>query len=402
MNGEKSQLIDELEKIQAIWNVYDAKLVDQAYIESQIEELKNCKINGVLYEDLDFIKGERKKLPRRPVFLLPEPPETLFGKNKNDIVANVTTKDVVVSVISSWFSKFGILGTILSFAIGLVSQILINIPFIGAVFALIGMLSLLLCFVFFLGYLYSLSTKTSHPPCDYSLCQRILLSPETSDDAWEAEFNKCINSNSDNFYEKCKAYDAAFLSFVEIHLEKIEEAKKKRQSTLKEYQKQLEKKEAEIKQLSNELNEVTLLDRELLCYADRIARALEMGRADTLKEAINIVLEDKRKDDEETHRRIEAQRLENENRKHNEEMQRLAQEEARRAQAHDEAMEKAAQAQAKAEQARAEAAREAERRASEQRLAEQRAVGRQCKHCVHAGKCGMMGRQANCAAFRPR
>lgn len=82
------------------------------------------------------------------------------------------------------------------------------------------------------------------------------------------------------------------------------------------------------------LDSVTILHPKMFSKADKIYTVIESGRADSIKEAINIVLSDERLDREEEERRNEAMRQQRvleqqaeENRRHNNEMKLLAEKE---------------------------------------------------------------------------
>ena len=168
----------------------------------------------------------------------------------------------------------------------------------------------------------------------------------------------------------------------------------------------------EIKPLLEEIENNTVLHADYVPYAARLARLIESGRADTLKEAINLMLDDIRKDKEEAERRNEARRQEEETRRHNMAMQNIAEQEARDARAHNAAMEKAARDQAAAAKAQAAAAQAA---ANDARIRAQQAekdrrykeheaernASLRCQGCVYAGRCSRHNK-VNCAAFRPR
>ena len=195
---------------------------------------------------------------------------------------------------------------------------------------------------------------------------------------WEEKFNKAATkAENKRFLDEFKEYDTAFLNFVDA-------CSKKHDEELKACIAQLEIiKDNCISELNrvyneqvvviNELYEHTVIDSELYDNAWRISGILKKGRADTLKDAINLALDDERKDNEEAARRVEAARqqaiLEQQaadNRRHNEKMQRAAEEEARATKEHNAAMEKAAQEQARAAQAQAKAAQDQARIAQQQ------------------------------------
>ena len=146
--------------------------------------------------------------------------------------------------------------------------------------------------------------------------------------------------------------------------------------------------------LINELTSTTLIPEELYCYAYRISSMLKQKRADSLKEAINLVFDEKRKEEEEEARREEAARREAilerqayDNRMHNEAMQRVAEEEARAAREHNAAMERAAQEQNDILKKSAES--------------QQRAASARCNTCANRFNCSYEKKQAySCSSYR--
>ena len=184
---------------------------------------------------------------------------------------------------------------------------------------------------------------------------------------------------------------------TKAHKEGLENIKDK-------YLKKAEQLHAEIDAIATQLDEVTLINKGMLNMAWRISDMLKQGRAETLKEAINLAFDEARKDEEEAERREEARIQEEileqqalDNRMHNEAMQRAAEEEARANRAHRIAMEKAADEQAKAMAKQAEIAKQQARDA-------QKAAIARCASCANYSKCTPSARanSGSCGGYRPR
>ena len=160
-----------------------------------------------------------------------------------------------------------------------------------------------------------------------------------------------------------------------------------------------------IYELSEKLDTHTLIHADMFKYARNIANVLDYGRADTLKEAINIALEDERKADLAI-REYEAMERQEEAMMRREKEQMRWEEEQRE---HNRAMEMAAERDAAAREAMAKEAakqtdlakKEAER-AAQQRRAEESAARAKCISCANYKNCLSRGKGLNCGGFRPR
>lgn len=244
--------------------------------------------------------------------------------------------------------------------------------------------------------------------------------------SWEKGFDEQYTTELNRSrYIAFRCYDDKFLSFVENcdkkfeeenihHKEELEKIAERNQKKLDDFYKQRET-------LVNELTSITLIPEDLYCYAYRISSMLKQKRADSLKEAINLALDEKRKEEEEEARREEAARREAileqqayDNRMHNEAMQRAAEEEARATREynaameravreHNAAMERAAQAQATAAEAQAREAQKQTKMVSQQANDARRAALERCSKCKNRGSCSVHGDAAiGCPSFRPR
>lgn len=112
------------------------------------------------------------------------------------------------------------------------------------------------------------------------------------------------------------------------------------------------KTQAELDNVTEQLNAVTLIQPDLFDNAASISKLLRTQRADTLKEAINLAIEEERKENQERERREEARRQEAileeqayQTRMHERAMEQAAERQAAEARAHAAAMEAQARAQ---------------------------------------------------------
>lgn len=202
----------------------------------------------------------------------------------------------------------------------------------------------------------------------------------------------------EKFYDYFRNYDECFLSAVKECDDLYAKALARRQNNYDKIEKEYAAKEQDLtdrkNQIEQQLNSITLIPEELFVDATRISTMLKQKRADTLKEAINLALDEKRKDQEEAERRYEAAMREAilkeqalENRQHNEAMERIAREEALAAKEHTAAMERAAQAQNDILKKSAES--------------QQRAASARCNTCANRFTCSYEKKQAySCSSYR--
>ena len=235
--------------------------------------------------------------------------------------------------------------------------------------------------------------------------------------------------SKDKIYNAFREYDKVFLSVAEECDAEYNKAKAIKASKLDEIEREYNKKKEELvaqkKHFQHQLDGTTLIPEELFEDADRILNMLKLKRADTLKEAINLALDEKRKDEEEAERRKEAARREAileeqawDNRMHNEAMQRAAEEEARAMRErnaavrehnaamreHNAAMERAAKDQASAAEAQAREAQKQTQMAKRQADDALRAARARCGGCANYVKCTARYHEGaiGCPAYIPR
>lgn len=219
---------------------------------------------------------------------------------------------------------------------------------------------------------------------------------------WEKDFDEYYTAElNESKYIAFRAYDAKFLSYVEACDKNVTEEKARHNEELERITERFQKKLEELYDqkgiLLNELTSTTLIPEELYCYAYRISSMLKQKRADSLKEAINLALDERRKEEEEEARREEAARREAilerqayDNRMHNEAMQRAAEEEARATREHNAAMERAAREHNAAMERAAQAQADSQRAANAAR----------CLSCAKSGTCSYEQKQATiCQAY---
>lgn len=229
---------------------------------------------------------------------------------------------------------------------------------------------------------------------------------------WESEVKKYDKAFEAEFLAQCQDYDRMFLNYVEVCAKKYDEELDKlsedRSALAGEYIEPLEKIVEQANELNKKLDEVTLIPSDLFHLAGKIASILKAHRADTLKEAINLALEEERRDNEEAARRAEAARQADIMERaaaeeyraacaHNAAMERAAAEEARAARAHNAAMERAAQEQARAAKQQADNAKKQAEEA-------ERAAMSKCRGCANHNKCSYSVRKhsLSCGSYTPK
>ena len=188
-------------------------------------------------------------------------------------------------------------------------------------------------------------------------------------------------------FPQAKKFREEFLVFTSAYDLAVQPILAEYKNTLQENEKEYQRKRDKINQdldfNTNYLNAVTLIHPSMFGRIDEIYAALELGRADSIKDAINIVLDDERRAREESQRQAEAQRQEALMKKQADEARRQREAEERRA--------NEAQAQADA--------------ALKDR---QNAARRRCRDCVHGGSCSMTVRLSFgetgdvCPSYKPR
>lgn len=219
--------------------------------------------------------------------------------------------------------------------------------------------------------------------------------------AWEKSFNQSVGvteEGKNRFLNEFIAYERRFAEHVsncdKLGTERINRFFSDDDAIVKRYTDQMAQINDEDKKTISQLDEIDLIHKDLFPHVFEIASALKQGRADSLKEAINLALEEYRKGEEEKARREEAARREAileeqamQERLHNERMEQATIE-------HNKAMEKAAKEQSYA----------MEKAAKEQANMAQKTSKSRCGYCVNFSKCSVKAKlnSDNCPAFRPQ
>ncbi|MBR6681246.1 MAG: hypothetical protein IKL59_08300 [Clostridia bacterium] len=386
------KIVDINEKCDSLVSVQNKREMDEA-------TQKTVKILE------DYEESQKKKLSdvasKLPIKFPQEPPKSPMDRN-----LDISKSSIMLSAVSLFLVYFSI--------IGLFIASLIDILFVPYCI-LVGL-------TVFMNYKFPVSNANRYVKCYKSLITYEKLAKE-----WENEFEKQYTTDiNEKRYIAFKAYDDKFLSFVEDCDKKFEEENIRHKEEIEKIgeknRKKLDGLHQEKNALIDELTSTSLIPEDLYFDAWRISSMLKQRRADSLKEAINLALDEKRKDEEEEARREEAARREvileqqaYDNRMHNEAMQRAAEEEARAtrehnaameraAREHNAAMERAAQAQATAAEAQAREAQKQTRMATQQASDAERGARERCNRCANAGKCSVkFGKGAiGCPSYRPR
>ncbi len=399
MNNEftLTEVISELDRISFLYDKYKSLEQDMDNVSNEKEEEDQELLSDVAGTLDEFKKAQNAKFSaNRPLISAPRLATPTEAPKKPDLKNPV--KDILISSL-----------------IGLVTFALVALVAIGIVITpladAMGMLAFFLPFVMIVAIWIWFANGA--PKVTKTLeWQKAEKEWEEKQAEWEAKFNKSVTKEDDErFINEFKEFDAAFLSMVDVCSQKYDKEFKRYSDGLEaikeKYIQKLDNIHEEAKETLEQLHSNTIIHSDLFDIAWRISSILKTGRADSLKEAINLALDEERKDMEEAARRAEARQQEaileqqaRDNRMHNEAMARAAEEEARAQRAHNAAMERAAEAQARAAEAQArEAAKQTAAAAQQARDASNR-----CRYCANVSKCSYVAKKnaANCAAYRPR
>lgn len=270
----------------------------------------------------------------------------------------------------------------------------ITIPFLSQIFGLLGQISFFAAIVGGIAWFAHFA----------SIVNQYFSYKEKLNDWVNTAKAPFANGQNEHFYSECIKFENEFLELVKACDGYYEAEKEKNAIAISNIQKAFSKKHDDLNnQLENtetQLSAVTLIHPDLFGSALHIAKLIETGRADTLKEAINLAFDEDRKDAEEEARQMEAARKETILEQQAEALERAARE-------HNAAMEREAREHNLAMQA---AAREQNNIAREQnRLAKQQNNAREqykvthadltrCYACKNYGH-GCHGGIHNCASF---
>lgn len=372
------------------------------------------KVFNILTEDVDHTVGNAKEhmskcydtayQPKKPS----EPFIKEFSYSEDSVSKNKRDKLGCFSYVALAISGFCLLSIILGTAEGAVGTILV-MTIIGA-----------LAFAFL-----RLKLKNEKKFADKKREDALAEYNRNKEALLEEHKNKMKD-----YENQCKEYESTrqeflnkYMAWREIYLESVSEEAKISSKLEKDRQSAVDKiEEEEFKPVLNKLvNLNDLVTNEYLPVLDTIIDLLRSGRADDLKEAINLYEDivyrerqlDLEREKEEQRRWEEEQRRKDEERHHQEQMrfqqdqerQRQREEERRQQDAerrHREEMDQRDKQERERQNRANEERRRAEREELDRKRKEDQDTHDQCQRCAHVGHCTMAFRRPNCASFRPR
>lgn len=167
-------------------------------------------------------------------------------------------------------------------------------------------------------------------------------------DNWKNQPETIGAFNNDHFFVECDEFEKMFKKNTEDCTKRFNEKNAQFQLDSKavsdKWAEKLSPVNAELDNVKAQLNAVTLIHSDLFYSASHISTLLSTQRADTLKEAINLAIEEDRRDEQEAERRREAMRQEA-----------ILEEQAFQTRMHEQAMERSAREHAKQMEAQARA-----------------------------------------------
>ncbi|MGN0172283.1 MAG: hypothetical protein ACI39E_05840, partial [Acutalibacteraceae bacterium] len=132
------------------------------------------------------------------------------------------------------------------------------------------------------------------------IVDKYLTYKEKIDDWNNTAKTSFVTGQNECFYSECAEFENAFLTLTKNCDAYYETEKEKNNIATNTIRKVFSEKNNELKNqledIETQLNAVTLIHPDMFDNAFLISKILETGRADTLKEAINLALEENRKD----------------------------------------------------------------------------------------------------------
>lgn len=385
MNKEMDLNVKELRRIGELYADKETlrnELDDLAFEEK--EELEAQKDNFVanLFK-YQAEQSKKLKIPKNNAIIkksIPIPPQNPKDPTLGAIVGIIFFASIPLFIISFILKIFTI-----------------TIPFLSQIFGLLGQISFFAAIVGGIAWFAHFA----------SIVNQYFSYKEKLNDWVNTAKTSFADGQNEYFYSECIKFENEFLELVKACDGYYEAEKEKNAIAISNIQKAFSKKHDDLNnQLENtetQLSAVTLIHPDLFGSALHISKLLETGRADTLKEAINLAFDEDRKDAEEEARQIEAARKEaileqqtQDAREHNAAMEREARE-------HNLAMQAAAREQNNIAREQANIAREQNRLAKQQNNAREQykvthADLTRCYACKNYGH-GCHGGIHNCASF---
>ncbi len=381
MNDERRELCEKLNKLHGLWAESENAKQKKACLLNEENQAYGSLRREANRQKLNIIKSEEEKINNRPIL----PIECYIAPPRKPEVSRLTPRDVMLT---------GMFGLLMYFAIAffIVAMIMCMAFQVGELaYTPILLVTVLLMLPWLLKGVKNADVLTYEERCKER---------EEKLAEWEGMIDAVENNwTRERFYEDWCDFDSSFWSFLrttEVSVKNfINEYNEKEHSLYLEYQKKKNDMDAYILKLEKELEAIGLLSPLYYYLALKIRVVLESGRADTIKEALNIAIEDERREKEAEERREEARRQE--------EILRNQADEARR---HNQAMEDAAREQneiaRESQQESARHNREMEKNAWEQK---NKVYGNSiCFKCINYPSCSgeFVKRTGTCGAFRAR
>lgn len=386
MNKEMDLNVKELRRIGELYADKETlrnELDDLAFEEKEEFEAQKDNFVANLFK-YQAEQSKKLKIPKNNAIIkksIPIPPQNPKDPTLGAIVGIIFFASIPLFIISFILKIFTI-----------------TIPFLSQIFGLIGQISFFAAIVGGIAWFAHFA----------SIVNQYFSYKEKLNDWVNTAKTSFADGQNERFYSECIKFENEFLELVKACDRYYEAEKEKNAIAISNIQKAFSKKHDDLNnQLENtetQLSAVTLIHPDLFGSALHISKLLETGRADTLKEAINLAFDEERKDAEEEARQIEAARKEaileqqtQDAREHNAAMEREAHE-------HNLAMQAAAREQNNIAREQANIAREQNRLAKQQNniAREQYKVTHadltRCYACKNYGH-GCHGGIHNCASF---
>lgn len=322
MEENKQNLIKKLRNTYNLWN--ETKKAKKQ--REQLNITEDAEIKGLFNRTNSKIKEtvdkEEEKISSRPLlpkeFLTPPPqkPETPDCKTERDVMMTGVHGLLVYVAILFWLSLFLINKLIQENQIVMFIEVAILIALI-------------------LPWLTKSRKRANVLNYDKD-CKEY----EKKLEEWENQLDSAINEEViEGYLDRCCDFDASFVSFLrdtDAQIKNIINEKNESMHSIHlDYSNRKKEADEYIQKTENELESIGVLTVKYYYLAWAVADVLEDGRADSLKEALNIAIEDERREQESQERREEAQRQQEilerqaqEARRHNAEMERNAKEQA--------------------------------------------------------------------------
>ncbi|MBQ8145533.1 MAG: hypothetical protein IJ039_02005 [Clostridia bacterium] len=322
MEENKRELIEKLRNTHRLWNEtnkakqYRYQLDDEeAKVQNVLATGTNQKIKGIIERGEANI-SPRPQLPKEFFNAPPQRPEVPDCRNAKDVMMTGVYGLLVYAAFIFWIALF----------------VINKLTYIRETwtFAIVAV---------FVALLFPWITK-GRKRAQVLSYEQTCKEYEQNLEKWEKELDEILNEEEiTSFLNRFCEFDSSFVSFLRNTDAQIKDemnaSNEKKHMIYLDYSNKKREAEEHIAETERELEAIGIVTPTYYYLAHSIADVLENGRADTLKEALNIAIEDERREREEQQRREEAdrqaqilERQAEEARRHNREMERAAKEQA--------------------------------------------------------------------------